>query len=137
MRRRWAPERSSDSLRDAFHRRSRHSEQETLDTTEPESPRLAVIDPGAASAIAQVTLVGLVLASFVLVLLTQFVWLTLLTFLGIVPQALFRDRWVVEAAADNGEVHRWQVTGWRAGGDKIAEVRERLRAGVPPDGAGT
>ena len=53
----------------------------------------------------------------------------LLTALGAAGRLLFRRPWSVEAVSDKGERHRWEVVGWRASGELVADVVNALAHG--------
>jgi hypothetical protein len=58
--------------------------------------------------------------------------LLLLAGLGMVGRVVFRRPWTVEARAGDGTVLTWPVVGWRASGERCAEVAELLASGVIP-----
>jgi hypothetical protein len=61
----------------------------------------------------------------------------LLTALGVAGRLLFRRPWSVEAVSDTGERHRWQVVGWRASRQLVADVVNALAHGNLPPTTGT
>jgi hypothetical protein len=53
----------------------------------------------------------------------------LLVGLGVLGRILFRRPWTVEARlAGTNEGRQWKVAGWRASGEQVAAVAERLQA---------
>ncbi|MBW3615290.1 MAG: hypothetical protein KY439_08290 [Actinobacteria bacterium] len=49
--------------------------------------------------------------------------------LGALGRVLFRRPWTVEARVEGtNDGREWKVVGWRASGDRVASVAERLRA---------
>jgi hypothetical protein len=80
-------------------------------------------------------LVLIVVVVFVIPLLLALVDLVLLLVLaglGIVGRVVFRRPWTVEARASDGTVLAWQVVGWRASGERSAEIAELVASGVTP-----
>ena len=67
----------------------------------------------------------------IVVIAVELVILVLVAAVGLIGRLLFRRPWTVQARARHRRLE-WQVRGWRASGELIDEVAERLAAGEDP-----
>ncbi len=58
--------------------------------------------------------------------------IVIVALLGALTRVVFRRPWIVEARADDGSIATWRVVGWRASGERVAEVEGLIRSGVVP-----
>ena len=65
------------------------------------------------------------------IVVVELVLAVLLTALGVTGRLLFRRPWIVQAASDTGERHRWRVVGWRASRVLVADVAKAVAHGNP------
>lgn len=69
----------------------------------------------------------------ILVFVIEATLIVLIVGVGVAGRVLFRRPWTVEARrGEGGAVHEWKVVGWRASGELVGTVADRLRAGVVP-----
>jgi hypothetical protein len=71
-----------------------------------------------------------------LIFVLELMLILLIVGLGVLGRVLFRRPWTVEARVDGaGQGGEWKVAGWRASGDLLNSVAERIQAtGQPPGG---
>lgn len=136
MRRRWLPRLGRDTVWGRFRRRVRGTMRRTGDAANAD-PGCAP-DLGEGIGVALLVIVAVTLLVFVglpvIVAIVDLVVLLLLLLGGVVARVLFRRPWIVEASADDGTRLTWRVVGWRASGERCAEMGRSLEAGiVPPD----
>lgn len=63
-----------------------------------------------------------------LIFILELMAVLLIVGLSVVGRILFRRPWTVEARlAGTNEVHEWAVVGWRASGELVKSVAERLQ----------
>ena len=73
--------------------------------------------------------VGLSLLIPLLLFLGELAFVLLAVVLGLLARVLFRRPWIVEArVAGTNEGRQWKVVGWRASGEQVEAVAERLRS---------
>jgi hypothetical protein len=135
VRRLWAPRLHVFGLTGRLRRGARASRQAASETAGEADPSFAMdILEGAAIALAIGTaFVVLEIVAPLIGVVADLILALLLTAVGVAGRLLFRRPWSVEAVSDAGERHRWQVVGWRASGELVAEVVNALAHGhVPP-----
>jgi hypothetical protein len=119
-------------------RRSARASRQAAGETAGDAPGFAMdtlFEGGAiAFALAAVFVVLAIVAPLIGVVV-DLVLAILLTALGVAGRLLFRRPWSVEAVSDTGERHRWQVVGWRARGELVADVVNALAHGHVLPGA--
>ena len=135
VRRRWMPRLGADTLWGRFRRRLRRTFDRVADGAD--------LDPGCGELLGEGIAVALVVIAValllffvvipVLVAIVDVLILLLLAGAGALSRILFRRPWTVEATADDGSVLRWRIVGWRASGERCAQVARRLEAGLDPD----
>lgn len=70
------------------------------------------------------------------ILLIEVVLLALIAGVGLAARILFRRPWTVEAMnTGTGELHVWNVVGWRSSGDLVDRVADALTRGDSPQTA--
>lgn len=71
-----------------------------------------------------------------LIFVLELMMILLIVGLGVLGRVLFRRPWTVEARVDGtGQGGEWKMTGWRASGDLLKSVAERIQATGQPPGA--
>jgi hypothetical protein len=125
---------------DTLWRRFRHRFSRTKDkigeSAEPDSGCLEVFGEGILVGLAVIVVV-LLLAFVVvplLVALVDLLLLVVLTVLATAARVLLGRPWRIEAVADDGTLHTWDVVGWDASRAKIDEVATSLASGIVPPG---
>jgi hypothetical protein len=88
-----------------------------------------VLEGGAIAIAIAAAFVVLAIVAPLIGVVVDLVLVILLTALGVAGRLLFRRPWAVEAASDTGERHRWQVVGWRASSELVADVVNALAHG--------
>ena len=106
--------------------------------------KAADADPGCLDLIGEgivvaiTVVVGLLIVLLVilplLVAVVDLVVVLLLALLALLARVVFRRPWTVDATASDGTRLTARVVGWRASGERAAEIGELLGAGItPPD----
>jgi hypothetical protein len=136
VRHRWVPRLGGDTLWARLRKRL-HQVWQRLDVPDPGCFELfgEGIIAALALAIGVLILVFIVLPLVVAVL--DLVIVVILAVGGLVARVVFRRPWIVEARADDGQVHRWPVAGWAASRRCRAEIEEALASGAPLPGGAT
>jgi len=135
VKRRWIPRLGADTLWRRFYRRFRKTIRRTGDAADGGGCG-DVIGEGIVAAI--VLIIAVLVILFVifplLVAIVDLVVLLVLAVGGLVARVCFRRPWLIEARDGTGRVLRWQVVGWRASTQRVADLRQLLPTGVvPPD----
>ena len=124
VRRRWMPRLGTDTLWGRFHRRFRKTFDRVGDAADVDPGCGELLGEGIAAALVVIAVALLLffVAVPLLVAVVDVLILVLLAFLGALARVLLRRPWTVEAAADDGTVRRWRVVGWRASGERCAQI---------------
>lgn len=133
MRRRWIPHRTGIGFAARFRRRRRDRRKgkdrwyDNLDVAD------GCIDVEAIAFVVIAIVAVLLLVFFgwpLLLLLLDFLWLVAVLVLGVAGRVLLGRPWNVDAVGPDGMRRRWRVKGYRAAGQKVAEVGQHIAIGV-------
>jgi hypothetical protein len=134
VRRRWAPWLGRETPWQRFHRRFRQTVRRADLADVGDAGCL--VDVGEGLVVGILVVLAVLLAAFVVlplvVALVELVGLLLLLALAVPARVVLRRPWTVEARAGDGGLLRWRVSGWRASGERCAEVAQLLASGVVP-----
>jgi hypothetical protein len=135
VRRRWMPRLGHETLWGRFSRRIRKTFDRAGDAVDADPGCLEVLGEGIVAAVVIILVVLALIFVLIplLVAIVDLVLLLLLALLSVLARILLRRPWIVEARADDGTAHRWNVTGWRASHERCIQIAQRLQAGIDPD----
>jgi hypothetical protein len=125
VRRLWAPRLHAFGMTGRLRRGARASRQAAGETAGEADPGFAVdvLEGGGIAIAIAAAFVVLAIVAPLIGVVVDLILAILLTALGVAGRLLFRRPWVVEAASDTGDRHRWQVVGWRASRELLARWR--------------
>jgi hypothetical protein len=135
VRRAWVPRLGAgDTLWRRFRRRFSGTKDKIGESADPDSGCLEVFTEGVLVGLALIAL--FLLFAFVvvplLVALVDLLLLVVVAVLATLARVLLGRPWRIEAVADDGTLHTWDVVGWDASRAKIDEVAAALASGIVP-----
>jgi hypothetical protein len=127
----WAPRLRAFGLTGRLGRGARASRQAASETAGDADPGFAMdlLEGGAIAIALAAVFVVLAIVAPLIGVVADLILAILLTALGVAGRLLLRRPSSVEAVSDAGERHHWQVVGWRASGELVADVVNALAHG--------